>query len=286
FLADELYRNLAPAGQSNAPSVHLTEFPEVEDRTISIDLEQKMKRAMRLVSLVRAMRMKTNLKVRQPLRKILIPVHSDREKKEIEQMREVILEEINVKDIEFVTEESGIFRKKAKPNFKTLGPKYGKSVQVVAGRIRELTSAEIGALQKHGTLALSINGSDYTVLPEDVEILHEDVKGWLVESDGTVTVALDAELTEELVEEGLAREFVNRVQNLRKDSGFEVTDRIKIYYKSSDRLSKALDRMASYVQQETLATEIRNVTKGGNGSVSFSTEDINGERAEIGVERI
>ncbi|MEK6566320.1 MAG: isoleucine--tRNA ligase [Bacteroidota bacterium] len=286
FLADELYRNLAPAGQSNAPSVHLTEFPEVEDRTISIDLEQKMKRAMRLVSLVRAMRMKTNLKVRQPLRKILIPVHSDREKKEIEQMREVILEEINVKDIEFVTEESGIFRKKAKPNFKTLGPKYGKSVQVVAGRIRELTSAEIGALQKHGTLALSINGSDYTVLPEDVEILHEDVKGWLVESDGTVTVALDAELTEELVEEGLAREFVNRVQNLRKNSGFEVTDRIKIYYKSSDRLSKALDRMASYVQQETLATEIRNVTRDGNGSVSYTTEDINGERAEIGVERI
>ncbi|MBF8248708.1 MAG: ileS, partial [Bacteroidetes bacterium] len=285
-VSKELYRNLTPAGQSNAPSVHLTEFPEVEDRTISVDLEQKMNRAMRLVSLVRAMRMKTNLKVRQPLRKILIPVHSDREKKEIEQMREVILEEINVKDIEFVTEESGIFRKKAKPNFKTLGPKYGKSVQAVAGRIRELTSAEIGALQKQGSLALSINGSDYTVLPEDVEILHEDVKGWLVESDGTVTVALDAELTEELIEEGLAREFVNRVQNLRKDSGFEVTDRIKIYYKSSDRLSKALDRMASYVQQETLATEIRNVTKGGNGNVSFSTEDINGERAEIGVGRI
>ncbi len=286
FLADELYRNLTPAGQNSAPSVHLTEFPELEESAISADLEQKMNRAMRLVSLVRAMRMKTNLKVRQPLRKILIPVHSDSEKKEIEQMREVILEEINVKDIEFVTEESGIFRKKAKPNFKTLGPKYGKSVQAVAGRVRELTSAEIGALQKQGSLALSINGSDYTVLPEDVEILHEDVKGWLVESDGTVTVALDAELTEELVEEGLAREFVNRVQNLRKDSGFEVTDRIKIYYKSSDRLSKALDRMASYVQQETLATEIRNVTKVGNGSVSFSTEDINGERAEIGVERI
>jgi isoleucyl-tRNA synthetase len=147
FLADELYRNLAPAGQSNAPSVHLTGFPELEESAISADLEQKMNRAMRLVSLVRAMRMKTNLKVRQPLRKILIPVHSDREKKEIEQMREVILEEINVKDIEFVTEESGIFRKKAKPNFKTLGPKYGKSVQAVAGRIRELTSAEIGALQ-------------------------------------------------------------------------------------------------------------------------------------------
>ncbi|MBI3006485.1 MAG: isoleucine--tRNA ligase [Ignavibacteriales bacterium] len=283
FLADELYQNLNPGREE---SVHVTLLPAADEATIDMELERKMERAIRVVSLVRAMRMKSNLKVRQPLTKIILPVASEKEKAEIQHMQDVILDEINVKHIEYVAEEAGVFRKKAKPNFKTLGPKFGKDVQAIAARIREFTSREINELHHAGTLALSVNGHDYTVLPEDVEVLHEETKGWLVESEGSITVALDTQLNDELVDEGLAREFVNRVQNLRKDSGFEVTDRIKIYYKSTDRLAKALARLASYVQQETLATEIRNVSKDGNGKVSFTAEDINGEKAEIGVERI
>ncbi|MBI4428662.1 MAG: isoleucine--tRNA ligase [Ignavibacteriales bacterium] len=283
FLADELYQSLNPGRKE---SVHVDSIPAADERTIDGELERKMERAIRIVSLVRALRMKSNLKVRQPLTKILISVASEKEKAEIRQMQEVILEEINVKHLEYVTEEEGVFRKKAKPNFKTLGPKFGKGVQPVAARLRELSSQELHALFHQGTLALSINGSDYTVLPEDVEVVYEETKGWLVETDGSMTVALDTQLNDELVDEGLAREFVNRVQNLRKDSGFEVTDRIKIYYKSTDRLARALARLASYVQQETLAAEIRHVTKDGNGEVPFITEDINGEKAEIGVERI
>ncbi|HLF19596.1 MAG TPA: DUF5915 domain-containing protein, partial [Bacteroidota bacterium] len=286
FLADELFQNLIFGTKEQGTSVHLAQLPGIDEKAIDTGLERKMQRAIRIVSLVRAMRMKSNLKVRQPLKKILIPTTSQKEKEEVQQMQDMILEEINVKDIEYVTEESGVFKKKAKPNFKTLGPKYGKAVQLIAARIRELVSAEIQALHKQGTLALSVNGSDYTVSVEDVEVLHEEMKGWLVDSDGGITVALDTQLNDELIDEGLAREFVNRVQNLRKNSGFEVTDRIKIFYKTTDRLAKALARLASYVQQETLATEIRNVSKGGNGEVSFAKEDINGETAEIGVERI
>jgi isoleucyl-tRNA synthetase len=286
FLSDELYRRLSSGKHGGPESVHVSFLPQPDETIIDESLERKMKRAIRIVGLVRAMRMKSNLKVRQPLKKILVPVSSEKEKAELQQMQDVILEEINVKKIEFVTEEAGIFKKKAKPNFKTLGPKYGKSVQLVAKRVRELTPSEINSLQETGTLALSVNGSDYTVSTEDVEILHENVRGWLVESDGTITVALDTELDEDLIDEGFAREFVNRVQNLRKDSGFEVTDRIKIFYRTSERLAKALKRLAPYVQQETLAIEMQQVSQGGNGKTSFTKEDINGETAEIVVEKI
>ena len=286
FLADEIFRNLNLVTKKEAvDSVHLSMFPEPNKALIDLELERRMEQAIKIVSLVRAMRMKANLKVRQPLKKLIIPVSSDQEKNLIAQMQDVILEEINVKDIEYVTEDSGVVKRKAKPNFKTLGPRFGKTVQVVAARIRSMTAAEVSRLLSEGSLSFSADGSEYVVSVEDVEILHEDVKGWLVESDGPVTVALDTELTQDLVDEGFAREFVNRVQNRRKDSGLEVTDRIRLYVRASQKLARALEKQASYVKQETLAVELRLMKEDDRSSVELHQEDVNGESVEIGLEK-
>ena len=286
FLADEIFRNLNLVTKKEAvDSVHLSMFPEPNKGLIDLELERRMEQAIKIVSLVRAMRMKANLKVRQPLKKLIIPVSSDQEKNLIAQMQDVILEEINVKDIEYVTEDSGVVKRKAKPNFKTLGPKFGKTVQVVAARIRSMTAGEVNRFLADGSLTFSADGSEYVVSVEDVEILHEDVKGWLVESDGPVTVALDTELTQDLVDEGFAREFVNRVQNRRKDSGLEVTDRIRLYVRASQELARALEKQASYVKQETLAVELRLMKEDDRSSVELHQEDVNGESVEIGLEK-
>lgn len=286
FLSDEVYRNLNSVAQrEQSESVHLALLPEPEIRIIDRELEERMERAIMIVGLVRAMRMKANLKVRQPLSKIVIPVSSDKERARIDKMRDVILEEINVKEIEFVTEESGIVKRKAKPNFKTLGPKFGKSVQVVAAMIRQLPAADINRLLADGALSVKADGQVFAIAPDDVEILHEEMKGWMVESSGPVTVALDTQLNDVLIDEGLAREFVNRIQNLRKDAGFEVTDRIRIFYRSSDRLHKALGRMVTYVREETLAKEVGDL-KEGNSLGTPAKEDINGELCEIVLEKV
>lgn len=286
FLAEEVYRNLnSVARREQSESVHLSLLPEPEGRNIDRELEERMEKAILIVGLVRAMRMKANLKVRQPLSKILIPVSSDKERDRINKMRDVILEEINVKGIEFVTEESGIVKRKAKPNFKTLGPKFGKSVQVVAAKIRQLPAADINRLLAEGTLSMKTDGQVFDISPDDVEIQHEEMKGWMVESSGPVTVALDTQLNDVLIDEGLAREFVNRIQNLRKDAGFDVTDRIRIFYRSSDRLKKALDRMMKYVREETLAKEVKGLMEGNNQGVP-AKEDINGELCEIVLEKV
>ena len=284
FLADVLYGNLNGAtGLESAGSVHLTLLPEVDENVIDTDLERRMERAIKIVSLVRAMRMKSNLKVRQPLRKIILPIASEPDRESVKQMEDVILEEINVKQIEYVTDDSGIVKKKAKPNFRSLGAKFGKGVQPIAARIREFTASEIGELERLGSLTIPVNGAQFTIVREDIEILHEDIRGWMVESDGTITVALDTELNDELIDEGLAREFVSRVQNLRKAAGLEVTDRIKIYCNAGTRVNKALERMATYVMQETLAAEL---TKDPPETVRVSKEDINGEEAIIGIEKV
>ncbi|HMD13874.1 MAG TPA: DUF5915 domain-containing protein, partial [Bacteroidota bacterium] len=257
FLAEELYGNLNSIAKQDAfDSVHLAMMPEVETAAIDHELESKMEKAQRIVSLVRAIRNKSNLKVRQPLSRVIIPVSGERDQKAIAQMEDVILEEINVKKMEFVTDDSGIVHKSAKPNFKTLGPKHGKSVQAVAAAVKNFGPKEITLLEKVGQLTIAVNGADVMIMKEDVEILHQDIKGWIVESDGTLTVALDTELTPALIDEGFAREFVNRVQNMRKDAGFEVTDRIRIHYSSDKKLSDALKAMTAYVKLETLAVDL------------------------------
>ncbi len=284
FLAEELYGNLnSIAKQEQTDSVHLAMMPEVETAAIDLELELKMEKAQRIVSLVRAIRNKSNLKVRQPLSRVIIPVSGERDQKAIAQMEEVILEEINVKKLEFVTDDSGIVHKSAKPNFKTLGPKHGKSVQAVAAAIKNFGSKEISSLEKDGHVILSINGTEVTIAKEDVEILHQEIKGWIVESDGTLTVALDTELTPALIDEGFAREFVNRIQNMRKDAGFEVTDRIRIQYSSDKKLSDALKTLVEYVKHETLATD---VTEASGMQGHAADLDINGERCSVSIERV
>lgn len=284
FLAEELFRNLnAATGSEKVESVHLALLPDVEVTAIDTELEERMDRAMRIVSIARAMRMKSNLKVRQPLQKIIVPISSEEQKQSIVTMQDMIMDEINVKAIEFVHDESDIVRKKAKPNFRSLGQKYGKNVQIVAAKVREMTGAEITLLQRSGSLVCELSGVSYTIALDDVEVQHEDLHGWLVETDGTVTVALDTEMTPELIREGFAREFVNRIQNMRKDAGFEVTDRIAISYTGSAAIVDALERLRKYVMSETLAASLTN----GLVAAEYSGKDmINGEPCEISIGRV
>ena len=215
----------------------------------------------------------------------------------------MILDEINVKKIEYVDDDSEIVRKSAKPNFRSLGPKFGKSVQAVAGAIRKLGPEEIREIERRGSLTLRLNGSEATITREDVDILQEEIKGWIVESHDNLTVALDTELTEDLIDEGYAREFVNRVQHLRKEAGFEVTDRIRISFRADGQLKKALAALGAYVKSETLAVEIVEAAVGSRpGPVRPANRDslpsrdpaqkkgsteveINGAKCSIEIER-
>ena len=283
FLAEEIYRNLnAVTRREEADSVHLAYLQTADPAAIDPALESRMDRAERIVMLVRAMRMKSNLKVRQPLKRIILPIADEREREDVRKMEDLILDEINVKAIEYVTDASGIVRKKAKANFKSIGPKFGKSVQLVAGRINGMTAVEIGELERQGSLTLPVNGTTFTIGKEDVEILREDVQGWLVESDGALTVALDTELNDDLRAEGTAREFVNRIQNMRKEAGFALTDRIHIYYRAGDALKKMLVAKSAYIGSETLATRFSDAYQKGEFA---STLDINGHQVDVGISR-
>ncbi len=242
FLADEIYRSLmADTRRETFESVHIAPMVVSKKERIDAELERRMDAAQRVVGLVRTMRAKTNLKTRQPLARIAIPASAET-RLLIEKMNEVILEEINVKTIEFIDESSPIVRKTATANFKIIGPKFGKQVNAVAKRIKEMSSAEVIQLDQTGTFSTEVNATPTTIVREDVTIAAQSIEGWLVESAEGLTVALDTKLTPELVNEGLAREFVNRVQNMRRDAGFSVTDRIRIYFESSDKLAGAISR--------------------------------------------
>jgi isoleucyl-tRNA synthetase len=232
--------------------------------------------------LVRAMRMKSNLKVRQPLSRIILPIADEKERNEVQRMEDVILDEINVKKVEYVTDDSGIVHKKAKANFKSIGPKFGKSVKPVAERIKNMTPAEIAELERNGALTVMAGSLSCTLGTEDVEIIREDIRGWLVESDGTLTVALDTKLDDALIAEGTAREFVNRIQNMRKDAGFEVTDRINIYFDAPENMRDMLESMRAYIQNETLAAVLSAAYQDGEFSSTF---DLNGATLRAGIER-
>jgi isoleucyl-tRNA synthetase len=287
FVAEELYRNLnSVAKRESSPSVHLSFIPDVTREVIDADLEARMEKAQRIVSLVRAMRSTSNLKVRQPLKRVLLPMN-ERERQAIKRMEDVILEEVNVKKIEYVDDATGIVNKKAKPNFKSIGPKFGKSVNQVANRIKAFTQEEIKTLERAGELTLPLDGTTVTITKSDVEILNEDIEGWLVASENELTVALDTKLTGDLIVEGFAREFVNRVQNMRKDAGFNVTDRIMIYYQTTPTLDAAVQAMANYIQAETLAVDIVNRFEQGDYAYRWEgKENINGEDCAIGIKRV
>ncbi len=254
FLAEDLYLRLRL--DSEPESVHLMNLPYHDESAIDANLERRMEKAQTIVNLARSLREKAQLKVRQPLSRILVPLLSEENKSDIQSVQDIIKEELNIKEIEFVGDESDIVKRSAKPNFKSIGKKFGKLTQKVAGAIRELKEEDIKKLEKDNSLMLDIDGGQHEIILEDIEIVSEDIEGWMVAMDGGITVALDTKLDENLIKEGIAREFVNRIQNLRKDSGFEVTDRIKIEFKSSEDIKKAIESMENYIKNETLAVSV------------------------------
>ena len=258
FFMDRLYRDLnGVTGKDKAESVHLTDYPVSQASYIDKALESKMEKAQNISSLVLSLRKKEMIKVRQPLQKILIPTLSEAERAEILAVANLIKHEVNVKEIEFIDDASGILVKQIKPNFRTLGPKFGKQMKDIAAVINDFTQQDIQAFERQSTKEITLDGEKLTLTLDDVEITSQDIEGWLVASSSTgLVVALDATITDELRAEGIARELVNRIQNLRKDTGLEVTDRIRILLQKQDTLEKAVRANEAYIKAETLANEI------------------------------
>jgi len=282
FLAEELYQNLNSVTKNEkSESVHLTDLPLTGE--IDKELEIKMEVAQYVVYLVRAIRAKSNLKVRQPLKKLIVVV--DKKKKDaLSKMKDVILEEVNIKEMEILDDDSTLVHKSAKANFKAIGPKFGNKVKPVAERIKNFSPEEIGLLEKGNSLEVDLNGENIKITLEDVEILSEQISGLIVESENGVTVAVDTDLTPELISEGMAREFVNRVQNMRKDAGFDVTDKIKIAFSGNLDLSFAINSFANYISVETLAVKIENITDPGGGFTQ--DQKIGDKEIKIKIEKV
>ena len=257
FYADQLYRDLCNATQQEAfDSVHLAEFPTATKKVRNLALEDRMGKARTIASLALSLRKKEQIKVRQPLQKIMIPVRNAAEKEAIELVADLIQSEINVKSIELLDDASEILVKEIKPNFKALGPRFGKNMKAAVGVINQLNDTEIKSLEAGETIAVEINGEQNSIEPNDVLIQSKDIEGWLVANGNGLTVALDIQLDEDLLEEGIAREMINRIQNLRKDAGFEVTDKIILYLKQDVALVKVFEKHQAYIQQETLTEKI------------------------------
>lgn len=256
FLSEELYQRLR--NKEDKISIHLIDMPKANDELIDTELERRMETAQAIVSLARFLREKSKMRVRQPLRRILVPVLNPTQRRDIQAVSSIILEEINIKDIEFVTDEtSNIISKQAKGNFKTLGRKFGKQTQMVANAIKELTNEQIRTIEVEKEYELTLaDNSTVKIALEDIEIHSNDMEGWLVASENGLTVALDTTLDDDLIQEGIAREFVSKVQNLRKDMGFEVIDRISITIKANDDIQKAIENKQDYIKAETLALDI------------------------------
>ncbi len=286
FYAEWLYRTLNGVTEKMEPvSVHLTDFPQVEAGVIDADLERRMQLARTISSIVLSLRNKVNINVRQPLPRILVVVGPRVTKDDIERVKEIILDEVNVRTIEYVTTSSGLVKKSAKPNFKVLGRRLGPLMKPVNQLVRRLSTEEIEAYEQTGRLVLSLpDGTQVELGPGDLEILSEGIEGWEVGQEEGVTVALDTTVTEELRAEGLAREFINRVQNLRKKAGFEVTDRIKIETNAKGALAEAIRRHAEWIRNETLALAL-DFAESPQGE-QVETFEIGGAEVVIGVQRV
>ncbi len=257
FFMDQLYRDLVAATNSeNSESVHLADFPVADSRLIDKGLETKMSKAQTISSLVLSIRQKEKIKVRQPLQKIMIPVLDENDKKDILAVSDLIKSEVNVKEIELLDDASGILVKRIKPNFKTLGPKYGKDMKQVAQLVSNFTQEDIQKIEQQGELTIQLENKNSILQLQDVEISSQDIEGWLVANSGKITVALDITITDNLRKEGIARELVNRIQNLRKESGFEVTDKIAVKILKDGFVEQAVSSNMEYIKTETLTAEL------------------------------
>jgi len=257
FFMDRLYKDLNSAtNKENFESVHLSEYPSYNEDFVDKALEHKMEKAQTISSLVLSLRKKEMIKVRQPLQRIMIPVLDEAQKAEIAAVEDLIKSEVNVKEIELIDDASGILVKQAKPNFKVLGPRFGKDMKLVVNVINNFTAEDISKLEREGELNVEVNSKMIKLAPEDVEITSQDIEGWLVASSGNITVALDVHISEELKMEGIARELVNRIQNLRKDSGFEVTDTIDVTLLKNSVVEDAVLKNMKYIKNETLTANL------------------------------
>ena len=267
FYADKLYMDLVTAtGRDNVVSVHLAKFPEYKEDMIDKELEVRMQMAQDVTSMVLALRRKVNIKVRQPLQCIMIPVVDEEQRAHIEAVKALIMSEVNVKDIKFVDGAAGVLVKKVKCDFKKMGPKFGKQMKAVAAAVAEMSQEAIAELEKNGSYTLQLDGTDVVVEAADVEIFSEDIPGWLVANEGKLTVALDVTVTEELRREGIARELVNRIQNIRKSSGLEITDKIKITLSKNQQTDDAVNEYKDYICYQVLGTSLTLTDEVENGT--------------------
>jgi isoleucyl-tRNA synthetase len=257
FYMDQIFRDLnGVTGKDGEHSVHLSQFPAYDQSLIDKELEERMDIAQKISSMILGLRRKVNIKVRQPLAKIMVPVSDQAFKARFESVKGLILGEVNVKDVEYIDDTASILIKKIKPNFKTLGPKYGKQMKEIATAVLAMTQPEIVLFESTGSRSFTLNGTPIDLTPEDVEIISEDIPGWQVANDGKLTVALDITVTDDLRYEGVAREFVNRIQNIRKESGFDVTDKITVLIEDHELIREAIKRHSAYIASQTLATSV------------------------------
>ncbi len=257
FFSDLIYSDLNKVtGKEVDQSVHLADFPVADESLIDKELEEKMDIAQKASSMILGLRRKEKLKVRQPLAKIMVPVLNSHFREQFEAVKDIILTEVNVKEVEFIVDSEGIIKKKIKPNFKTLGPKYGKIMKQISAAIAQFTQSDIASLEKADHYALTIADEQVQLSLEDVEIMTEDIPGWLVASEDGMTIALDIHITEALKQEGIAREFVNKIQNIRKESDFEVTDRVRLTVQKHEAYNEAVQAFTEYICNQTLAAEL------------------------------
>ena len=274
FYADKLFCDLiAVTGRESVESVHLADFPVCHEELIDKSLEERMQMAQSISSMVLALRRKVNIKVRQPLHTLMIPVLDAHQQESIEAVKQLILSEVNVKEMKFVENTAGILVKRIKPDFKKLGPRYGKIMKPLAAAIQQMSQDDINAFENAGSFALKVNDQDVQLDRADVEIISEDIPGWLVANEGRLTVALDITVTEELRKEGLARELVNRVQNLRKSSGFDITDKVNLFILSNDMIDDAIREYRDYIANQVLAASIEIEDEAVSDAVELDFED-------------
>ena len=274
FFMDRLYQDLnAVTQKENSESVHLAEFPKFNEAFVDKSLERKMESAQTISSLVLSLRAKEKIKVRQPLQKIMIPVDSQQQKEEILAVSNLIKHEVNIKEIQLMEDASDILIKQIKPNFKVLGPKFGKDMRFIAAEVGKFTQEDINKIEKDKNISINVNEKNITLSLEDVEISSKDIEGWLVANEGALTVALDVTITDDLRKEGIARELVNRIQNARKDTGLEVTDKIKLTVLNYANLQDSINDNKDYIMSETLTKELVFVDELNNG-VEIEFDDI------------
>ena len=285
FISDRIFRDLnAVSGRHGEESVHLATFPTCDDSLTDAELEEMMSLAQRVSSMVLALRRKVNIKVRQPLTKIVIPVLDNDTEHRIAAVKNLILNEVNVKELELIHDTTGVITKRIKPNFKTLGPRYGKYMKQIAALTATFTQERIAEIEQSETTVLDMGGERITVTAADFEITSEDMPGWLVTSEGKLTVALDITVTPALLREGVARELINRIQNIRKDSGLEVTDKISVAIEAKESVKDAVAEFGGYIGQQTLATEVR--TEDEPKGEFMVDSDVNDEPLKIAITKI